>query len=740
MTEQIKLKQITPSQTNPRRRIDPPELEELMASIKEVGIIEPLVVRQFTINKGKPTEYQGSYEIICGERRYRAAEKLGLETVPCDIREGLSQDDVENMQLHENIHRKDLSPIEECDVYHRLREKGTTVEEIAQRAGKSESYVSRRLSLANLTPEIRADHEAGHLSLTATAELAKYSTQAQTAIYNQLYEPIDGSEPKDVEDFFNEIVEEEEEKADSGESAYYNETSEEWDDDAITAEAKKRLEAHQATLAAASGTGEVWNKSEVRMGADRIRSYMQNTLSARLDQFAFSMDDDRLRKDKLTCTDCRNRTGLITGLFDTGDEEPVRCLDRQCLTDKLDTFIQITRKEIAKKAKKKVEDIPMATKRYLHYGEERVAGLLYDSDFRALHEDETDGYYGMCEKATTVILADTGAVFTACIKANACDQHFGSSRSSGSPREKAPEGSPLALEQQAMKRSRKEEIWDVKVGEEVRARIISEASGRFAIAWAEKNPQVFELAAVTARLLETTAYNDRGIADKIAERVKLELPKDGGWQDKESYREKVDQLKPEMQALVLFILTHCVEGDMRSGSWRSQTGVKAIAEKWGFNYKLIDATVRLELSPKKHEKKHKAYLDQVTVGDPAAKLPRVYEESYICPDDRPKAEPVEADEEPPDAEPYAYECPSCGRMHDSLEALDEGDVSVCPECQDEAPDEIEDEDDAFGEAPEQAESPIADAQATPEPVLEADATRSVPPRSRRTWTVFSRKR
>jgi ParB/RepB/Spo0J family partition protein len=714
MTEQIKLKQITPSLTNPRKRIYPPVLEELMASIKEVGIIEPIVVRNID---------KDNYEIICGERRYRAAEKLGLETVPCDIREGLSQDDVENMQLHENIHREDLSPIEECDVYHRLREKGATVEEIAQRAGKSESYVSRRLSLANLTPEIRADHEAGYLSLTATAELAKYSTEAQTVIYSQLYEPIDGSEPKDVDDFYNEIVEEEEEKIDEGTSAYYNETTEEWADDALTAEATKRFDAYQATLAAASATGEVWNKEVVRMGADRIRSYMQNTVSARLDQFAFSMDDNRLRKDKLTCTDCRNRTGLITGLFDTGDEEPIRCLDRECLSGKLDTFVQITRKEMAKKAKKKVEEIPLATSRDLGWRQEREGDLLYRDDYRELREGEKkNSYYGMCEKAVNVLIIDTGAVIPVCIQSNACEQHFSSGRSSS--RDKAPEGSQLALQQQAQKRERKEEIWDVKVGEEVRARIIREAAVLFAKRWAEMKPEVFELAAVTTRLLETTAYNDRGIADKIAERNKLKMPTAGGYSDKVSYREKVDELLPETQALVLFILTHCVEGDMRSGSWRSQAGVKAIAEKWGLNYKLIDATVRLELSPKKHEKKHKAYLDQVTVGDPAAKLPRVYEESYICPDDRPKAEPVETDEveATDDENVYLTECQSCGS---DFEVVGESDEVVCPDCRDEAP-ELEDEDDAFGEAPEQAESPIADAQATAEPVLEADAARSVP--------------
>uniref|UniRef100_A0A831UCF7 ParB/RepB/Spo0J family partition protein n=1 Tax=Geobacter metallireducens TaxID=28232 RepID=A0A831UCF7_GEOME len=141
------IEEIRPHRNQPRKTFTPEKLEELAASIREKGIIQPLVVRK----KGD------HYELIAGERRWRAAQKAGLREVPVVIQD-VSEDTALEMALIENIQREDLNAVEEAEAYHALMENfGLTQEELAKRVGKDRSTVANSLRLLKLPPDLKRD-------------------------------------------------------------------------------------------------------------------------------------------------------------------------------------------------------------------------------------------------------------------------------------------------------------------------------------------------------------------------------------------------------------------------------------------------------------------------------------------------------------------------------------------------------------------------------------------------------
>ena len=141
------IEEIRPHRNQPRKTFTPDKLEELAASIREKGIIQPLVVRK----KGD------HYELIAGERRWRAAQKAGLREVPVVIQD-VSEDTALEMALIENIQREDLNAVEEAEAYHALMENfSLTQEELAKRVGKDRSTVANSLRLLKLPSELKKD-------------------------------------------------------------------------------------------------------------------------------------------------------------------------------------------------------------------------------------------------------------------------------------------------------------------------------------------------------------------------------------------------------------------------------------------------------------------------------------------------------------------------------------------------------------------------------------------------------
>jgi ParB family transcriptional regulator, chromosome partitioning protein len=155
------------NRANPRRDFDPAALEELTASIKEKGVMQPLLVR--------PGEGPNQFEIIAGERRWRAAQRAGLHEVPVVIRE---VDDREALELAiiENVQRVDLNPLEEAQGYEQLIEQfAYTQQDLAQVIGKSRSHVANTLRLLKLPAEVRemmlrGELTAGHARTLITVD------------------------------------------------------------------------------------------------------------------------------------------------------------------------------------------------------------------------------------------------------------------------------------------------------------------------------------------------------------------------------------------------------------------------------------------------------------------------------------------------------------------------------------------------------------------------------------------
>jgi ParB family chromosome partitioning protein len=146
---------LRPNKFQPRTTIDDAKIDDLARSIKSNGIIQPIVVRRI----------EGGYEIVAGERRWRASQRLGLLKVPVVVRD-IPEDRLLAAALIENIQREDLNPIEEAQAYRRLTEEyHLTQEQIADAVGKDRSSVANVLRLLRLPQEVRANLGSGALSM-----------------------------------------------------------------------------------------------------------------------------------------------------------------------------------------------------------------------------------------------------------------------------------------------------------------------------------------------------------------------------------------------------------------------------------------------------------------------------------------------------------------------------------------------------------------------------------------------
>lgn len=156
-TQTVPIAFLSPSPLQPRRRFDPDELEALTLSIREKGVLQPLLVRPAGSGAA-------GYEIVAGERRWRAAQRAGLHEVPVVVRPLSDQESLE-LALIENIQRTDLSPLEEAQAFRRLIEEfGHTQEELGATVGKSRSHVANTLRLLSLPEAVQALVEDGSLS------------------------------------------------------------------------------------------------------------------------------------------------------------------------------------------------------------------------------------------------------------------------------------------------------------------------------------------------------------------------------------------------------------------------------------------------------------------------------------------------------------------------------------------------------------------------------------------------
>ena len=177
--EEFKIVQIKDIQKNPyqpRKEFSEEKIQELAQSIKENGLIQPIIVRKSPVL---------GYEILAGERRYRASIVAGLSEVPVIVKQLSDQD----MMLHsiiENLQRENLNPIEEAKAYQFLIDKGFTHTEIAEKMGKSRPYITNLVRLLGLPKHILIEVESGRLSQAHARLLIQLSSDKQDKLLNRI--------------------------------------------------------------------------------------------------------------------------------------------------------------------------------------------------------------------------------------------------------------------------------------------------------------------------------------------------------------------------------------------------------------------------------------------------------------------------------------------------------------------------------------------------------------------------
>jgi ParB family chromosome partitioning protein len=178
--QEISVSSIDPNPNQPRNHFDEDALAELSASIKAIGLLQPVLVR--------PSSTPDRFELIAGERRWRASKRAGLSTIPAIVR---VTDDVSSVEqaLVENLHRQDLTPLEEAAAYQQLLEDfSMTHEQVASKVGKSRSAITNSLRLLTLPPTIQQYLAEGRLSaghakaLLSTPDRALQESLARAAV------------------------------------------------------------------------------------------------------------------------------------------------------------------------------------------------------------------------------------------------------------------------------------------------------------------------------------------------------------------------------------------------------------------------------------------------------------------------------------------------------------------------------------------------------------------------------
>ncbi len=176
--EFIRVDRIAPNPFQPRETFDEEKLAELARSIAEKGVVQPITVR----------EYDGGYQLIAGERRFRCVRELGIEKIPAYILQIDSDEEMMELSIIENIHREDLNPIDIANSYRRLIEDcRLTQEEVAKKVGKDRATVANFLRLLKLPRPIQESAQAGQVSMGhARSLLALDKAEAQIDLWKKI--------------------------------------------------------------------------------------------------------------------------------------------------------------------------------------------------------------------------------------------------------------------------------------------------------------------------------------------------------------------------------------------------------------------------------------------------------------------------------------------------------------------------------------------------------------------------
>lgn len=281
----VDLKHISISPTNHMFRdseeMQNGSIQELVDSVKSKGIIQPILLRPL------PANGANKYELVAGERRYRAATAVGLQVIPALIKE-LTDEEALDLQLTENLQRKDVHPIKEARAFKYLQEKDpkkNTPEELAVRFGKSVTYVLQRLKLNDLIPEIVKDYESGMMTLSHALIICRLTPEDQKKVREECLT-----------------------------ESYHN--------------GKKTAKYYEH--------------------ASELEDFIERSITCLLSKASFKLDDAELNKKAGPCTTCSKRSGANQLFNDVKEKD--RCFDSACYEIKVSVHLQkVVRENILNK-------------------------------------------------------------------------------------------------------------------------------------------------------------------------------------------------------------------------------------------------------------------------------------------------------------------------------------------------------------------------------------------------------
>jgi ParB family transcriptional regulator, chromosome partitioning protein len=279
------------SPTNPRRRRDPKKFEDLCASVKEKGIIQPIVVRRVAGETAGGVTIPEHFEIAVGEGRYLAAEKAGLETLPAMVRE-LSDLEVLEIQIIENAQREDIHPLDEGEGYKKLMEMDRyDVATIAAKVGKSESWVYQRMKLTDLIEPVKQAFIGDALTAGHAILLARLQAKDQEEALKECFR------------------------------GYYLE-----------------------------GFNGKASEKKIAVSVRELEAWIHENIHLDLHSAPWKKDDATLYPDAGACTNCQKRTGFMPALFPDIAKRDT-CTDPACFKKKQTLFIERKKSELIEPGK-----------------------------------------------------------------------------------------------------------------------------------------------------------------------------------------------------------------------------------------------------------------------------------------------------------------------------------------------------------------------------------------------------
>lgn len=583
----ISVSEFTP-QWHRRKRFKPEDLTELAESIKNQGLINPITVRPrewklvpryegegfdiylketdtriflggSTKEEAEKRAFSLSHEIVAGERRFEAAKLAGLDSILCFARE-LTDEQALEIQLQENLQRVDVDPLDEAFSYKYLMdEKKMTVADLMVKFGKSEKYITLRLKLNNLIPEVLQDIADGYLSLGHAVEIAKLDELQQLEALGKCFDT--------------------------------------------------------------SWTQEGWKPDKTKSFPLReVLKKISAEVLLDLSKALFSTKDKRLRPDGLICPKCPQRTGAKNSLFEEFYEasgKSDRCLNPQCFALKTNRFIQITRDEATAAVKAKVETTAdykiQALAMYPKNKEELESILgtkvLTSEEYVRIHDTDN-----ACNFAIPAVFLDGysfGETRVICFDKQ-CEKHY------RAPSEDSAASIPGEKSEAEKKKfyERKQEIFDIKVGEPVRRQTFREAAQNFT-----GDKWIFEdekwRLRLVVRLWSKIDDNARAVITEVLGREKNSISP--GYEEESRIRYFSENFTAAELSRILFLSIVANEGEMLWGSWRDQKGVLAVAEEFNVNYALLDAKERVVAAPKKFKDAATEHLVKIERGETVAR-------------------------------------------------------------------------------------------------------------------------